>query len=263
MSNTQKRGESVLTEGLIIREFNGVGEADRFITALTRQKGVIRAAVRGARRIKSRSGSATGLLMFSRLRLIYGRDMYIVDDAQPLETFFGLREDIEKTALAQYFCELCQALCPNEEESQEALLLLLLALRHLEKGTRPLPLIKAVVEWRLLAQAGYMADISGCAACGNAEGDAVFLAIDGQFYCPHHAPQNGVNISAGAFTAIRHSITCPTEKCFAFTLSDHSLATFSDAAERFMKAQLGRSFKTLDFYHEVNGFGASVQGAGT
>ncbi len=263
MPTAQKRGESLLTEGLIIREFNGVGEADRFITALTRQKGVIRAAVRGARRIKSRSGPATGLLMFSRLRLIPGRDMYIVEDAQPIETFFGLREDIEKTALAQYFCELSNALCPADEESEEALLLLLLALRHLEKGTRPLPLIKAVVEWRLLATAGYMADVTGCAACGNPDGDRVFLPTDGLFYCPAHAPQSGVAVSAGALTAIRHSITCPADKCFGFSLSDSSLSAFGDAAERFMKAQLGRSFKTLDFYHEVNHFGSSDQGAGT
>lgn len=263
MSTAQKRGESLLTEGLVIREFNGVGEADRFITVLTRQKGVVRAAVRGARRIKSRSGSATGLLMFSRLRLIEGRDMYIVEDAQPLETFFGLREDIEKTALAQYFCELANALCPTDENAEDALLLLLLALRHAEKGTRPLPLVKAVVEWRLLASAGYMADITGCAACGDPNGDRVFLPLEGQFYCPAHAPQSGVAVSAGALTAIRHSITCPTDKCFAFSLSDGSQTVFGDAAERFMKAQLGRSFKTLDFYHEVKHFGTSDQGAGT
>ncbi len=263
MPTAQQRGESLLTEGLIIREFNGVGEADRFITVLTRQKGVVRAAVRGARRIKSRSGPATGLLMFSRLRLIKGRDMYIVEDAQPIETFFGLREDIAKTALAQYFCELSNALCPADEQAEEELLLLLLALRHLEKGTRPLPLLKAVVEWRLLAEAGYMADIAGCAACGNPDGDRVFLPLDGQFYCPAHAPQSGIHVSAGALAAIRHSITCPPDKCFAFSLRDASLAVFGDAAERFMKAQLGRSFKTLDFYHEVNGFGASNQGTGT
>ncbi len=257
MPSAQRQKETLVTEGLVIREFNGVGEADRFITVLTRQKGVIRAAVRGARRIKSRSGPATGLLMFSRLHLVKGRDMYIVEDAQPIETFFGLREDIAKTALAQYFCELSNALCPAEEEAEDALLLLLLALRHLIKDTRPMPLLKAVVEWRLLAKAGYMADIAGCAACGNPDGDRVFLPLDGQFYCPAHAPQSGINVSAGALAAIRHSITCPTEKCFAFSLSDGSQAVFSDAAERFMKAQLGRSFKTLDFYHEVNGLGAS------
>lgn len=263
MPSAQRQKETLLTEGLIIREFNGVGEADRFVTVLTRQKGVICAAVRGARRIKSRSGTATGLLMFSRLRLIEGRDMYIVEDAQPIEAFFGLREDIEKTALAQYFCELANALCPAEEDAESALLLLLLALRHVEKGSRPLPLIKAVVEWRLLASAGYMAAVTGCAACGNLNGDSIFLPLEGHIYCPAHAPQSGVALSAGALTAIKHSITCPTDKCFAFSLSDGSLSAFGDAAERFMKAQLGRSFKTLDFYHEVKHFGASNQGAGT
>ncbi len=260
---TKERGQALITEGLIIREFNGVGEADRFVTVLTKQKGVLRAAVRGARRIKSRAGSATGLLMYSRLRLIEGRDMYIVEDAQPIDVFFGLREDIEKTALAQYFCELANAVCPADEEASEQLGLLLLALRHLEKDTRPAPLLKATVEWRLLSQAGYMPNMAGCAACGKADGDVLFLPSEGQFFCPAHPPQNGFALSAGGLTAVRHVITCPLGKCFAFSLSDGSLAAFGEAAERFMKAQLGRSFKTLDFYHGVRSFGASTSGTGT
>lgn len=255
MATGKERNETLTTEGLVIREFNGVGEADRFITVLTKEKGVLRASVRGARRIKSRSGSATGLLMYSRLRLVRGRDMYIVDDAQPIDVFFGLREDIEKTALAQYFCELANALCPTDEQCADPLGLLLFALRHLEKGTRPAPLIKAVVEWRLLTLAGYMPDVARCAACGETQGDMTFLPMDGQCLCRSHPLQSGLPLSAGARAAVHHVITCPLTKCFAFSLSEASLAVFGDAAEQFMKAQLGRSFKTLDFYHGVKTVG--------
>jgi len=254
VATSRQRGETLTTEGLVIREFNGVGEADRFVTVLTKEKGVLRASVRGARRIKSRSGAATGLLMYSRLRLVSGRDAYIVEDAQPIEVFFGLREDIEKTALAQYFCELANALCPADEEASEQLGLLLLALRHLEKDTRPALLVKAAVEWRLLTLAGYMPNVTAC-GCGNDTGDMMFSPLDGQCFCPAHPPANGCVLSAGARAAVCHVITCPLTKCFAFSLSEQSLADFGDAAERFMKAQLGRSFKTLDFYHGVKNFG--------
>lgn len=35
------------TDALIIRENNNIGESDRFVTALTRDLGVIRASARG------------------------------------------------------------------------------------------------------------------------------------------------------------------------------------------------------------------------
>ena len=251
MSTTKERGTALLTEGLVIREYNGVGEADRFITVLTKEKGVVRAVARGARRIKSRSGGATALLMYSRLRLIEGRDAYIVEDAQPIETFFGLREDIGRTALAQYFCELAAALCPADESAEDALRVLLYTLHHLANDSRPQKLLKAVVEWRLLSEAGYMPDLSACAACGK-DADGMYLSlIDGQLFCPEHAPHNTMPLSAGAVAAVRHAVSCPAEKCCAFSLPEPSLSYFADAAEAFLKAQLNRGFKTLDFYHTL------------
>ncbi len=253
------RGNPTLaTEGLIIREYNGVGEADRFVTVLTKDRGVVRAAARGARRIKSRSGSATGLLCYSRFRLIAGRDTYVVEDAQPIEVFFSLRQDIEKTALAQYFCELTYALCPADEPAPDALRLILGGLKHLADGTRPAPLIKAVIEWRLLSQAGYMPDLNGCAVCGMHTDEMYLSPVGGRLFCSQHLPPNGCRLTAGALQAILHTVGCPVEKCFGFSLADASLAAFGDTAEHFLKAQLERSFKTLDFYHEVSRFGTPL-----
>lgn len=67
---------------------------------------MVRASARGARNLKSRNASATQLLSYSRLSLYKGREKYIIDDAQPIQVFFDLRSDLEKLALAQYFCEL-------------------------------------------------------------------------------------------------------------------------------------------------------------
>lgn len=249
MQTNKRQMPPVITPGLIIREYNGVGEADRFITVLTRDKGVIRAKVRGARKIQSRSGSATGLLCYSRLHLIAGRDTYIVETAQPIEVFFGLRNDIEKTALAQYFCELAAALCPADEPAEEQLRLILNGLHHLMENTRDPLLVKGIVESRLLSLAGYMPDLSACAVCGKEQGELYFSLTDGQLYCAHHG--GGAPLPDGVRAALSHVYTCPFEKCFAFSLSEPSLSAFEDISERFLKAQLNRSFKTLEFYHSL------------
>ena len=100
------------TDGLIIRE-QSIGESDRLVTVLTREQGILRAFVRGAKAMKSRSASSTQLLCYSRLSIYEGREKYIIDEAEPIEVFFSLRTDFEKLSLAQYFCELALALAPE------------------------------------------------------------------------------------------------------------------------------------------------------
>ena len=165
------------TDALIIRENNNIGEADRCVTARTRELGLVRASARGAQNMKNRNASATQLLSYSRLTLFKGREKYIIDEAEPLRIFFDLRADIEKLALAQYFCELAGVLAPSEEPAEEFLRLLLTALHLLGAGKRDPRLIKAVTELRLLALAGYMPDLTACRACGGTDGQPRHVAV--------------------------------------------------------------------------------------
>ena len=141
----------VTTQGLIIRE-QVVGESDRLVTVLTRDEGVVRAFARRAKNLKDSKNAATGLLCYSRLNLWKGRDKYMVNDAFPIEVFFGLREDILRLALAQYFCELSVELVPDGAESGDYLRLVLNALHFLSKGSRPEAQLKAIVELRMLSK---------------------------------------------------------------------------------------------------------------
>ena len=238
------------TDALIIRENNTVGESDRFVTALTRDLGVIRASVRRARQLNNRNGSATQLLCYSRLSLYKGREKYIVDDAEPLQVFFDVRDQLEKLALAQYFCELAGVLAPAEEEAEEELRLLLNALHYLATDTRPISLIKVVTELRLLCKAGYMPSVASCATC-DTQKCLRFSPTRGVLYCEQHGGTDTVALSAGAVAALRHIVYAPFEKCFAFSLPESDLAALGNAVERFLLAQLNRGFNTLDFYHSL------------
>ncbi len=93
------------TQGLVVLE-KCVGEADRLVTVLTKEKGILRAFVQKQGRAGGAKLSATRLFTYSRFTVFEGRDSYIIDDAQPLEVFFDLRRDIGRLSLAQYFCEL-------------------------------------------------------------------------------------------------------------------------------------------------------------
>ena len=90
------------TDGVVLREQN-TGENDRVITILTRTHGIVRAFAKGSRRLKSGSAAATQVFCYSRFVIFRGRDAYTVDDAEIKQMFYGLRDDLEKLTLAQYF----------------------------------------------------------------------------------------------------------------------------------------------------------------
>lgn len=247
--------QHLMTDGLILREYETVAEADRFVAILTRDKGLVRATARGAKRVKSRAGAATQPLCYARLSLIPGRDKYIVEDAQPQEVFFPLRQDMEKLALAQYFCELALRLCPTDMPAPQHLRLLLSGLHYLSTGQKPPLQIKAVVEGRLLSLEGYMPDLTGCCHCGRQEGELWFSPTAGTLCCATHAGQTDMSralaVSGGVLAALRHILHGDFERCFAFSLPSEEIAALATLMERFMLAQLQRSFNTLDFYHTL------------
>ena len=119
------------TKGLIIKE-QKVGEADRLVTVLTEDLGLIRAFAPGALKIKSRNVSATSLLSYSELTIYQSRDTYKINEAKSIEIFFGLRNDIAALSLAGYFCELLMNLAPVFENAENYLRLTLnLSLIHI------------------------------------------------------------------------------------------------------------------------------------
>jgi DNA repair protein RecO (recombination protein O) len=240
------------TDGLVIKE-STTGEKDRVVTLLTRDLGVIRAFVRGAKIAKSRSVSATQLLGYSKLSIYRGRDAYIVDDARPEEIFFGLRGNIERLSLAQYFCELAGEIAPRESEAGEYLSLILNAIHLLEAAKRPQPLIKAVTELRLMCLSGYMPDIAACSECGGSgDGYMYFNKETGRLFCASCVTGNhGTPTGIGVVSAMRHICRSEPKKIFNFNLSEKGLEELAAVTEEYLLTHLQRKFKTLDFYSQL------------
>lgn len=244
-------------EGLVIKE-SRVGETDRLVTVLTKQKGVLRAFVQRAEKANSGKLSATRLFSYSRFTIFEGRDKYIIDDAQPIEIFFGLRKNMETLSLGQYFCELAGELAPEGSEAENFLRLMLNALYILEKGNRPPLIIKAAVEMRMLTFAGYMPDIVCCMGCGAYEADTMyFFPLEGKIACSNcieGLPKGqSYPLGRGAMTAMRHTVYADFEKVFNFTLPAGALKELSQASEAYVLNTLGKSFKTLEFFHQMEG----------
>lgn len=247
------------TDGLVLGTLN-MGETDRIVTILSGDTGVVRAYAGGARKPGSRQSASTELLCYSRFVLFKNKERYSVDSADTNKIFFGIRQDIEKLALASYLCALSADTSPAGEKAEKQLRLLLNCLHLLETGRRAPGFLKPVFELRQVALCGYQPDLVACRECGRYEGGDFFLLPgEGELLCEPcvqqagGAAREGERLFPAVLAAMRHILYSEDEKLFSFSLSEPSEQALGRACERYIQAQLARSYPTLDFYHSLCG----------
>ena len=242
----------IITQGLVLRE-TVYKESDKLLTVLTAEGGKRTVKAQGCRKKGSALAAGSQLLAWSDMTLFEYRDYVSLREVSTIEEFRGLRGDLEKLALGSYFAEVAEAVA-EEGVPQPALLSLILnSLYALDRLDKPLPLVKAAFELRLMCAAGFEPLLDACAACGRPEPEDPRLNLtEGVLHCAACKGEVGEGISmpldAGALEAMRYVAGSPPKRFLSFRLGGGSLKRMGDTAEAYLMTQLERGFRTLDYY---------------
>lgn len=248
------------TKGIILKHRN-IGENDRVLTILTADKGLIEGSARRVKSPKSSLSAASQLFAYSEFCLFQGKSsLYIIDSAETIETFYPLRLDVEKMALAGYFCELTHQLSPTADTCGEFLRLLLNSLAFLQTGKLENALLKAIYELRSLTVGGFMPNLVGCMECGEYEKERMlFLPQEGILICeecfassPYHRPSViRVLLPPSVLSAMRYIVFSEPERLFSFRLSGNSLGLLERITEAYVRLHTEGSYPSLEVYHAL------------
>ena len=153
------------TEAIVIRHSN-FGEADRILTLMTPELGKLRVIAKGARKITSRKAGHIELFTRVKLLLARGRTFDIVSQAETVEPYRPLREDLLRGSTAHYLSELIDTFA--QEGSEDHALYDLLAEGLSWVADSPDPALAArYFEMRLLTITGYRPQLFKCARTGE------------------------------------------------------------------------------------------------
>jgi DNA repair protein RecO (recombination protein O) len=158
----------------IVLKRRDFGEADRILTLYTPDRGKTSAIAKGVRRIASRKSGHVELFTHTGLLLAQGRSLDVVTQAETIQPFQALREDLIRTTYAYHIAELVDRLTAEDVASPATFDLLRDALAALAEAPDP-SLVARYFELRLLGLLGYRPELFGCVACGGevqAEGNA-------------------------------------------------------------------------------------------
>jgi len=162
------------------------GEADRLVTLYTRQRGKLRAVVKGARKTRSRKAGHLQPFTHVILQLATARGPFIVTQADTLNAFAPIREDLTLTGQAAYLVELLQRFSYDEEEANDMIFRLLVdSLGRLATGEDPW-LVARYYEMRLLDSLGFRPQLQTCIHCGTLikPENQFFSGSEGGVICP-------------------------------------------------------------------------------
>jgi DNA repair protein RecO (recombination protein O) len=140
-----------------------MGESDRLLTILTKEFGLIRVIAPGARKHQSGLRGRSGLFVVNDLLIAKGKTLDKIVQAESLNSYPGLSQDLRKLTVSQYLAELvlCQAL--SEQPQEELFHLLSDHLSLLEKLPAAATLPNLVhATFHFLALAGVAPQVHAC-----------------------------------------------------------------------------------------------------
>lgn len=250
------------TQGLVLREVN-YKESDKILTVLTREAGKQTVSARGCRKKNSPTAAAAQLLVFSELVLSEYQGRWMLKEGNSLEQFWGVRNDLDKLALGSYFAEVTELVSEEDVPAPEVLSLILNSLYALDRLNKPLALVKAAFELKLMSLAGFEPMLECCAVCGGEAREPRLSLNHGVLHCAacREGVGEGISLPVGpeALAAMRHVVYGDSKRLFSFSLTPGALEQMAGVCEGFLLTQMERGFRTLDFYKQITAAGVSAK----
>lgn len=201
-----------------------IGEYDRRVVILTKEKGKISAFARGARRQGSRLLAATNPFSFGSFKLYAGKSSYNLMEADISNYFEGLRTDFEGAYYGIYFLEVMDYYTRENNEDKEMLKLLYQSLKALMHEKIPNNLVRYIFEMKAMVLSGEFPGMPG----------------DGEF-------------EESTRYAVNYIMESSIEKLYTFTVTDSVLTELAWIADEYRKRFVDRKFKSLEILDAMHG----------
>jgi DNA repair protein RecO (recombination protein O) len=140
-----------------------LGEADRLLTVLSPEQGVLRLVAPGARKPKSKLGGRMSLFVINQLQIQPGRSLDRILQAETQSSYPRLATQLGKLTVAHYLAELSLGLGLSQHPQADLYYLLCEHLSRLEQAAEAETLPHLVqASFHLLAQAGLAPQVQTC-----------------------------------------------------------------------------------------------------
>ena len=241
------------SEALILRTYK-LGESDRIVVFLTRDRGKKRGVAKGARLAKSKFIGAlepmtrAGVAYYEREQRDLVRINYVETTRSPLSAATG-----EALGHVGYFAELIDEWAP-EAQADERLYRLGASVTDAIADGAPIEPLARYFEYWILRLQGVYPSLSGCAACGEMfETGAVMPPRNDTFVCRECAPSGGTRISMDALRFLKSAGSTAPDNLASLALQAQVARELETVHRRLLSLHLDKELKSARVLREMRG----------
>lgn len=172
--------EKHYTTDVITLKSYDLNDADKILVMYSKEKGLMRSVAKGVKRAKSKLGSKLDLLMANSVQFSKGRNMDVVCQAQTINSFKNIRDDISKLMVSSYLSEVVANYgMENDSGSETIYNLLYSAINNVAKsGTKTEVLLTAIkFQLKMMYNLGIFPELNNCLSCRKELRDNIYFSI--------------------------------------------------------------------------------------
>lgn len=229
------------------------GDGGRVVSFYTAERGKVEAVARGIGKPGSKLAAACEPFTLSRLLLAEGRELHRLSQAEVVEAYFPLREDLTRYAYAAALLELVTITTEPGEPVPGQFADLQAGLAALAAGDDPEPVLWGFT-LRLLAAHGSALEAACCVECGARSGEqACYAPLHGGFLCPHCSPQTAGRLQVGgaSLAALSGLQQLPLDRLKRLRFSDISRREIARVVRSHTQHYVGDRLKSLAFLDQM------------
>lgn len=229
-----------------------IGEYDKRLVILTKERGKITAFAKGARRQNSALLACSQPFTFGEFSVYEGKSSYNLVSANISNYFVELREDLERIYYGFYFCEFSEYLTRENSNESNVLKLLYQSLKALSKNTIPVELVRCVFELKIMVYNGEAPQVFECVKC-KSEDAYFFSSMRGGLVCNAHAKEvsDNIRVSGSTIYTMQYIITSTVEKLYTFTVTKEVLRELKNCMKRYRMTYIDKDFKSLEVLEKL------------
>lgn len=170
------------TESIVLKSYQ-LAEADRIVVFFTREFGLIRGVAKGARRTKSKFGSA--LEPFTEVHIEYfekdDRELVSIQQADLIRSAFDVATDPDRLNTYTYIAELLTTFAPPHDPNETLYRMVRACLSTDISSVEKAATLRLYVEIWIIRLGGFLPDWSKCVACNRRLSDIETATLGGGF----------------------------------------------------------------------------------
>ncbi len=239
--------QTVILTGMVLTAMP-VGDYDKRITILTKERGKITAFARGSRRPNSQLIAGSNPFSFGEFELYEGKSAYTLTKVSIKNYFRELTQDLDAVYTGFYFLEFCEYFCQENNDEKEMLKLLYQSLRALESPAYKKELVRSIFELKAMTINGEGPSLYSCIHCHSKENLHIFSARRGGIFCDNCGKViKGRRILDDTLYTMQYIVASNISKLYSFAVSDAVLDELKSIMKEYIAIYVHHTFNSAAF----------------